>query len=79
MFGCFDPGGLSFRLKVALEKMGVRAQVLPAKRGTRSEQVFHAAFVAQLAALRRSRLIGLKEPAFLKSKGKLAASDDMIY
>ena len=79
IFSCFDPSGMSARLKKALTGQGFRTQTIASLGKSDTERLFHSVFAAQLSVLGQARRAGLSEPRFLSAGGRLRASDAMIY
>jgi fructoselysine-6-P-deglycase FrlB-like protein len=79
VFSCFDPLGLSERLRSALSGRGYDSHRIPERGPSSEERLFHAVFVAQLSVVTRAKIAGLSEPTFLSTGYRLGLSDSMIY
>jgi glucosamine 6-phosphate synthetase-like amidotransferase/phosphosugar isomerase protein len=78
-FSCFDPLGRAEKLAATLAKSGCSASLVPSRGSNFVERLFHSVFVGQLSILETASRAGLREPRFLNSRGRLRASDSMIY
>lgn len=79
VFSCFDPLGMSAKLKKALTAQGFQSHIIPSRGASDIERLFHSVFAVQLSVLDQARKAGLSEPMFLSGGGRLRASDAMIY
>jgi len=79
VFSAFDPSGASDRLANALAREGYESYLVPTAGSSETERLFHAVFASQLSVLRRAGELKLSEPSFLRTAGRLAVSDSMIY
>jgi len=79
LFSSFDPSDLSQRLGAALARRGHVVSVVPSGGRSNLERLFHDVFVGQLSVLKRAADRGMVKPKFLSDRGRLEASDSMIY
>lgn len=79
IYSCFDTLGKGRKLQKALAGHGYTSSLIETKGTNAMERFFHAVFVAQLSVLQKAEASGLSEPNFLRDKGRLEISDDMIY
>ena len=79
VFSLADPSRIGRVLAAALLGRRYSATLVPAYGNNQVEEVFHAVFATQLAAIERTRSKGLSVPRFLRSGRRLGVSDAMIY
>ncbi len=79
IFSCFDPSRSADKLRRTLTGQGYESHVVPPVGSSDYERLFHAVFVSQLSALAAATEAGLTKPRFLSARGRLGASDSMIY
>lgn len=79
IFSCFDPLGKGRKLHKALLDRRYESSLIPSYGSSAVEQLFHSAFVAQLAVLRKAEAVRLRRPSFQTKRDGLEISDEMIY
>ena len=79
IFCAFDPLRVGEKLTASLRERGFAASAVLPSGPSRFDRTFYLIFLAQIAALRRARSIGLTRPYFTGATRKLAVSDSMIY